>query len=130
MSRVRSTRNATTELKLLALLRSARVSGWRRNVRLPGKPDFVFPKSRLAVFVDGCFWHGHGCERNLKPKRNATVWRKKIEGNRSRDRHVAQQLRMLGWRVIRVWECILAKRPQTCLSRIQRTLADGFTWKR
>src|SRR5262245_4474504 len=71
MSRVRSKGNATTELKLLKLLRLARLQGWRRNFRLLGNPDFVFPRQKLAVFVDGCFWHGHGCGRNLKPKRNA-----------------------------------------------------------
>src|SRR5260370_11898404 len=77
MSRVRSKRNATTELKLLSLLRLARLSGWRREFPLRGSPDFVFPKVRLAVFVDGCFWHGHTCGRNLPPKRQASLWQGK-----------------------------------------------------
>ena len=120
MSRIRSSLNATTELKILSLLRAARLKGWRRNYPLPGKPDFTFPKSKLVVFVDGCFWHGHGCGRNLKPKRNAAMWRKKIVGNQKRDRRVTQKLREAGWSVIRIWECKLAKRPVLCLKRIER----------
>jgi DNA mismatch endonuclease (patch repair protein) len=122
MSRIRSKRNATTELKLLSLLRAARVSGWRRNSRLPGKPDFIFPKDKLAVFVDGCFWHGHGCGRNLKPKRNAALWLKKISTNRLRDARTTRKLQRVGWHVIRIWECSLARRPEFCVGRIQRAL--------
>jgi DNA mismatch endonuclease, patch repair protein len=120
MSRIRSKRNATTELKLLLLLRSAGLHGWRRNQRLPGNPDFVFPKTKLVVFVDGCFWHGHKCGRNLKPKRNAKSWQQKIQGNRRRDRRVTRTLRATGWRVIRIWECALKKRPESCVRRILR----------
>ncbi len=122
MSRIRSKRNASTELKLLLLLRSARLHGWRRDFLLPGKPDFVFPRGKLAVFVDGCFWHGHECGRNLKPKRNAALWRGKIVGNKNRDRRVTRKLRAAGWTVVRIWECALAKRPLNCLQRIQRAL--------
>jgi DNA mismatch endonuclease (patch repair protein) len=122
MSRIRSSRNKTTELKFAMLLRASKLKGWRRNYPLPGKPDFVFSASKLAVFVDGCFWHGHDCGRNLKPKRNAQAWRKKITGNRLRDRRVSRKLRALGWRVIRIWECALARIPEICLQRIQRLL--------
>lgn len=122
MSRIRSTRNATTELKLVALLRSARVRGWRRNAPLPGKPDFIFPQSKLAVFVDGCFWHGHGCGRNLKPKQNAALWQEKIDGNQRRDRRNARILRASGWRVFRIWECMLSKHPRFCVRRIEKAL--------
>jgi len=58
MSRVRGRGNKVTELKLLALLRQNKITGWRRHLRLPGKPDFAFPKKKVSVFVDGCFWHG------------------------------------------------------------------------
>jgi DNA mismatch endonuclease (patch repair protein) len=122
MSRIRSKRNTTTELKLLSLLRVARVRGWRRNSRLPGKPDFTFPKSKIAVFVDGCFWHGHGCGRNLKPKRNAALWLKKFSTNRRRDARTTRTLQHMGWSVIRIWECSLARRPGSCVRRIQRAL--------
>src|ERR1019366_4806186 len=109
MSRIRSKGNATTELKLVSLLRVARLRGWRRNFSLVGKPDFVFPKQKLAVFVDGCFWHGHGCGRNLKPKRNASLWRRKFSLNRRRDASIRRTLRSKGWQVIRIWECVLAR---------------------
>ena len=123
MSRIRGSRNMTTELRLLSLLRTARISGWRRNSRLPGKPDFVFAAHRVAVFVDGCFWHGHKCGRNLNPRRNAAAWRKKIDGNRKRDLRMTRELRSIGWRVIRIWECELAKRPALCVDKIKRALA-------
>ena len=122
MARIRSKQNATTELKLLSLLRMKRLHGWRRGFPVLGNPDFVFPKSKLAIFVDGCFWHGHDCGRNLKPKRNAAKWREKIKRNRNRDVRVTRKLRMIGWRVIRIWECVLAKRPETCIERIRRAL--------
>jgi DNA mismatch endonuclease (patch repair protein) len=122
MSRVRSKRNATTELKLVSLLRSTHLRGWRRDFPLLGNPDFVFPESKLAVFVDGCFWHGHDCGRNLKPKRNAKLWRHKFSANQQRDALVTRTLRSKGWRVIRIWECALARRPESCVRRIQRAL--------
>lgn len=123
MSRVRSKRNATTELKLLALLRVARLHGWRRDFRLEGNPDFVFRKEKLAVFVDGCFWHGHHCGRNLSPKSNADAWLKKIQGNKSRDRRVNRSLRLNGWKVVRIWECILARRPAECIRRLRNAVS-------
>ena len=122
MSRIRSQHNATTELKLISLLQAARLRGWRRSFPLLGKPDFVFPKPKLAVFVDGCFWHSHGCGRNLKPRRNASLWQEKFDSNRRRDGRVTRVLRTEGWRVIRIWECALTKRPDACLARIQKAL--------
>lgn len=122
MSRIRSTGNATTELRLVKLLRAAKIVGWRRNYPLHGKPDFAFPTARLAVFVDGCFWHGHICGRNLTPERNAKAWREKIDGNRRRDRRVTRHLRENGWRVVRIWECALRRKPDVALSRIRRIL--------
>lgn len=119
MSRIRRTGNATTELRLVKLLRAAKIGGWRRNYPLRGKPDFVFPEVRLAVFVDGCFWHGHVCGRNLTPKRNAKTWQEKIDGNRRRDRQVTRYLRQNGWRVVRIWECMLRRKPDVALSRIR-----------
>lgn len=72
MAAVRSTRNKATEIKLLKILRDHRITGWRRNQKLFGKPDFVFLNSKLAVFVDGCFWHG--CRKHLRiPTDNRTI---------------------------------------------------------
>jgi len=122
MSRVHSSRNVTTEIRLITLLRAAGISGWRRSYPLLGKPDFVFPRVRLVVFVDGCFWHGHQCGRNLTPKRNVSAWREKILGNQRRDRRIRRSLRQASWRVLRVWECKLSKSPEACVRRIQRGL--------
>ena len=86
------------------------------------KVDFVFPKRRLAVFVDGCFWHG--CPKHAtQPKSNAVFWRKKFAGNRARDRLVTRTLRRAGWRVLRLWEHELArKREARLVSRLRRFL--------
>ena len=71
--------NKSTELKLIQFFKQLSLKGWRRNCKIAGsKPDFVFPKKRIAVFADGCFWHGHNC-RNLTPKQNSEYWQKKIE---------------------------------------------------
>ncbi len=123
MSRVRSIGNKTTEKRLASLLRRAGIYGWRRHRPLPGRPDFVWPRTRLAVFVDGCFWHGHNCGKKLTPAHNAREWRQKIRKNRERDTSVARELRRRGWSVIRIWECTLAKRGEACVGRIQRRIA-------
>src|SRR5437588_12558869 len=92
MSRIRGRGNKDTELALVELLRKHRFSGWRRSHTLFGKPDFVFPRLKLAVFVDGCFWHL--CpEHATFPKGNARFWEKKLAGNRARDRLVSRALR-------------------------------------
>ena len=123
MSNIRGKGNKSTELRLVKLFREDGIKGWRRHQPLPGKPDFVFPSSRLAVFVDGCFWHG--CPRcYIKPKQNAKFWRDKIGGNKRRDQRVARQLRSEGWSVCRIWECRL-KNPQAALNRIRKILSAG-----
>jgi len=104
MRAVKSKGNKSTEEKLARIFRANKIIGWRRNYRLPGRPDFVFPKQRVAVFADGCFWHGHGC-RNIIPSDNAEYWRKKIQRNVLRDKSVTRTLKNLGWRVVRIWEC-------------------------
>jgi DNA mismatch endonuclease (patch repair protein) len=115
MSRVRSSGNATTELKLLALLRAAHVTGWQRNQCILGKPDFAFRRERVAVFVDGCFWHG--CPKHrTKPANNTAFWRRKLAANKARDRRVTRTLRRMGWRVVRIWEHELARRNESRLA--------------
>lgn len=106
MRQVKSSRNKSTELKLIKLFKEYSIIGWRRNYKLFGKPDFVIPIKRAAIFIDGCFWHGHNC-RNTKPKDNMDYWRKKIKRNIQRDRLVNETLTLKGWRVIRFWECEL-----------------------
>jgi DNA mismatch endonuclease (patch repair protein) len=86
------------------------------------RPDFVFKKARLAVFVDGCFWHG--CPRHAtKPKNNRAFWRRKLAGNRTRDLRVNRMLRRAGWRVVRIWECALGRRAGAAVKRIAKGLS-------
>jgi DNA mismatch endonuclease, patch repair protein len=103
MAAIRSKGNKNTELRLISILRANKITGWRRNQRLPGKPDFVFRRERLAVFVDGCFWHGcplHG----RKPGSNRKYWIGKLRRNEARDTEVKNNLRLAGWNVLRIWE--------------------------
>ncbi|MEW6286707.1 MAG: very short patch repair endonuclease [Chloroflexota bacterium] len=116
MSRIRGKGNKDTELAMMRILRSGHISGWRRNQTLLGKPDFVFPKQKIALFVDGCFWHG--CSKHSSiPKNNRRFWERKLQQNKERDRFVNRELRKLGWKVIRVWEHELRK-PQSVIKKI------------
>jgi DNA mismatch endonuclease, patch repair protein len=120
MACIRSRGNKDTELKLASILRAAHIIGWRRHQPLPGRPDFVFSRARLAVFVDGCFWHGcptHG----RKPGSNRDYWLPKLLRNRQHDCAVKRSLGTLGWTVIRIWEHELS-RPHLCIGRINRAL--------
>ncbi|MGB9180175.1 MAG: very short patch repair endonuclease, partial [Pyrinomonadaceae bacterium] len=108
MKAVKASGNKSTELKLIDYFKKSKITGWRRNYKLFGKPDFVFPKNRLAIFVDGCFWHGHDC-RNTKPADNADYWRRKIARNKKRDQLVTSTLQQNGWNIIRIWECQIKK---------------------
>ena len=123
MSRIRGSGNKDTEVALAKLFRRHKITGWRRNQKVFGKPDFIFPKHKLAVFVDGCFWHG--CPKHgTQPKGNAAFWRKKISRNQIRDRLVTRTLRKAGWRVLRIWEHELTRKHQTRrLRRIGKELA-------
>jgi DNA mismatch endonuclease (patch repair protein) len=108
MSLIRGHSNKATELALIKILRAHRITGWRRRRPLFGKPDFVFARERLAVFVDGCFWHC--CPKHGKtPKSNRTFWKRKLSANKKRDGLVNGTLRRQGWKVVRIWECHLAK---------------------
>lgn len=125
MRAIRSSRNATTERRLISLLVRNGLRGWRvRPSNIVGAPDFVFPGHRLAVFVDGCFFHG--CPRcGHIPKTNRRYWSAKINRNRKRDRSISRLLRRRGYSVIRIWECQLALRPLSCMRRIYRRLGPA-----
>jgi DNA mismatch endonuclease (patch repair protein) len=157
MAKVKSSGNAATELRLIAIFRTHGITGWRRGLTLrpaaprplkpprasatskpaavtaPGsrfdspkprpfqvRPDFVFTRLKLAVFVDGCFWHG--CPLHAtQPKQNAEFWRLKIAANQARDRLVTRTLRARGWRVLRLWEHALQPRhAPRLLARLRR----------
>lgn len=109
---------------MVALLRSARLSGWRRHLPLPGTPDFAFRSSRVAVFVDGCFWHG--CPRcHVPPRSHSAFWEGKVKSNAARDRRVNRILRKMGWTVARLWEHELTLHPQRAVGRVRRALAHA-----
>ena len=105
MRRVRG-RDTTPELKVRRILREAGIGYRLGGCGLPGRPDLVMKGRRIALFVHGCFWHGHDCARGARrPKSNADYWRAKIDRNRARDTRTAAELAEMGWTVITVWEC-------------------------
>ena len=111
------------ELRFRALLSAAGIRGYRLNdARLPGRPDVVFTRKRLAVFVHGCFWHLCPYCQPPIPKHNTPFWRTKLLGNRARDKAHTRQLRHLGWRVLVIRECQLLKHPAGQLERLKRYL--------
>jgi DNA mismatch endonuclease (patch repair protein) len=122
MAAVRGKGNKTTEVRLQMAMVRAGIRGWSSHrADLPGKPDFYFPSAKLAVFVDGCFWHG--CSRcGHIPKANAGYWTAKIEGNRKRHRRVARLLNRSGIATLRFWEHQLRDNLDRCVSRIKSRL--------
>ena len=109
MQQVRSKNNKTTELKLIQIFKDSHITGLKRNYPVKGHPDFVFLNKKIAVFVDGCFWHGHNC-RNTQPSNNAEYWRKKQERNIRHDLEITALFEQRGWNVLRIWECELKKK--------------------
>lgn len=128
MSRIRGRGNKDTELRLVAILRANGITGWRRHQALPGHPDFIFRHERLAVFVDGCFWHG--CPMHARaPRSNQAYWRAKIARNVARDRLVVKELGRRKWKVARIWEHELRgeKKIVRKLLKLLATVRKPFT---
>lgn len=125
MAAIRSRGNKDTELCLAMIFRQHRITGWRRHQPMFGKPDFVFQKQKLAVFVDGCFWHG--CPMHCRmPKDNRKYWESKIARNSARDILTNRTLRSKGWAVVRVWGHSLAA-PKKVIARINSVLSRRST---
>lgn len=126
MGRVRRTGTAP-ELHLRHALHRAGLRYRLANgARLPGTPDLAFRRAHVAVFVDGCFWHG--CPKHgTVPKTNIEFWTAKIQRNRQRDRHVDRALRAMGWKVVRVCEDQVRTRTAKIVSRIQRLMVAART---
>ncbi len=124
MRAVKNRRVKATELSLRARLVAAGIRGWRMYARdLPGTPDFIFPAARVAIFVDGCFWHGcPHCYR--RPQSSQRYWDAKLDRNRQRDRLVTRLLRSQGWSVLRIWECDL---PQKGTHRVALRISKALS---
>jgi len=122
MAAVNSKNNRSTEWRLRPFLVRAGLRGWKvQAIYLPGKPDFVFIKSRIAIFVDGCFWHG--CPKCCRmPKSNKTYWRNKIKTNMIRDKNINKILHNMDWKVIRFWEHEIHNKPFFCINKIESKL--------
>ena len=127
MSRIKG-RDTKPEMLVRRYLHS-RGYRYRVNVRrLPGTPDIVLRKYKTAIFINGCFWHGHeGCRYYVPPKSNSQFWQQKIERNKHRDIEKRIQLRHLGWHTIIIWECQLKpKQYYTTLQALEQTLNKIF----
>ena len=119
MSAVRSKGNKSTEMIFMHLLRKNKIAGWRRHYPVEGTPDFVFPKEKIAVFIDGCFWHKcPKCYR--RPKSNKKYWDQKVEDNQRRDTNKRSRLRRDGWRVMRIWEHELKHNIEPLIMKLQK----------
>ena len=123
MARVK-TKNTGPELVARKMLHRL---GYRYRLHwtdLPGSPDIVFPRPKLAIFVNGCFWHGHACRYGRLPKSKLRYWRSKIEANRTRDVSKHRELRKQGWDFLVVWQCEL-KNPEGALKKMVKFLHKG-----
>jgi DNA mismatch endonuclease, patch repair protein len=122
MAAIRSSGNRTTERALRSRLIRAGIRGWQLCPKdLVGKPDFAFRATKLAVFVDGCHWHG--CPRCYRPPASNTgYWNMKFKRNKERDRSVTASLRRAGWTVLRIWEHEIAQAPAKIMEKIERML--------
>lgn len=127
MQQVRSKGNKSTELRIIEFFRENGITGWRRGYPVKGHPDFIFLDKKIAVFVDGCFWHGHDC-RNTRPKVNAEFWLKKRERNITHDKEVTALFVVRGWAVVRIWECELKKKNADVLqNKIKMLLPQNYS---
>jgi DNA mismatch endonuclease, patch repair protein len=116
MSRIRAI-DTKPEIKLRKLLRSEGVRGYRIHYKLPGKPDIVFTKKKIAIFIDGCFWHK--CPECFhEPETRKEFWMKKIQSNIDRDHKVRGHLKEEGWTVVRIWEHEIKKEPEKAVKKI------------
>ena len=122
MSKIRS-KNTKPEILLRSLLHQKGLRFRIHRKDLPGKPDIVFPSQRVAIFVNGCFWHFHkNCNEGRIPSTNSKFWKNKLEKNIEKDAKVLKELILLGWNVIIVWECEIEKTPSVIVQKILKAL--------
>lgn len=125
MSRIGS-EHTVPELIVRSLLHRLGYRYRLHRKELPGRPDIVFLGRKKAIFVHGCFWHGHGCKIGKAPKSNLEFWIPKIERNRQRDREKTSELEQISWSVEEVWQCEL-KDPQVLEARLRAFLGSPKT---
>ena len=116
-------KNTSPEVELRSALSKAGIRGYRLHLKdVPGRPDIAFPKHRVAVFINGCYWHR--CpECNLQiPKTHQAFWKKKFELNQKRDKRKAEEAKASGWLVLTIWEHEVKKDLTGCVTRIKRVL--------
>lgn len=123
-------RNTKIELTVRKALHARGLRYRLHNRNLPGRPDMAFIGAKAAVFMNGCFWHGHDCPLFRLPGSNTEFWRAKIDANRSRDIVTLDALHAMGWRTAVVWECAMRGRPadelSVLLGRLEEWIRDGF----
>jgi len=117
MARVRN-KNTAPELTVRKALHAAGFRFRLHRKDLPGRPDIVLPRHRLAIFVHGCFWHGHDCRRGKPPQDNADFWIDKIARNRERDATAGEALAQAGWSVATIWQCELKDGLEPLIARL------------
>lgn len=118
-------KNRDTKIELI-VRRALHAAGFRFRLHrkdLPGKPDVVLPKLQTAVFVHGCFWHGHICKEARRPKSNLAYWTPKIEGNMVRDARVLSAIEAMGWNVFVLRECTIHEDTRELIDRLKRKVA-------
>lgn len=121
MGQIRA-RNTRPEVEMRRLLFQ---KGFRYRLHkkgLPGRPDVVLPRRKVAIFVHGCFWHGHGCRYSRLPSSNTTFWAEKFQRNNERDHRKVRELRAAGWRVATIWECSITCNRDRTISRLETFL--------
>jgi DNA mismatch endonuclease (patch repair protein) len=120
-------KNTTPERTVRGALFAA---GYRYRLHrrdLPGAPDIILPRFRTAIFVHGCFWHGHNCPRGRRPTSNTEFWNQKLDGNIKRDRHNQAALSAAGWRVEVIWQCSLAASCERLLGQLDAMRRSGLS---
>ena len=117
MAAVKS-KNTSCELRLRRALHHAGFRFRLHRKDIPGNPDVLLPRYRMAVFVHGCFWHWHGCKRSRMPATNVEYWTSKINRTKNRDQINQQKLKSLGWECIVIWECNISKATEILIERL------------
>ena len=125
MSNVKG-KNTSIELLVRKYLYSHGVRYRVHSKRILGSPDISIKKYRIAIFINGCFWHGHGCKKSSLPKSNQLFWKNKIEANIARDARVIAELKKQGWNIYVVWECELLNYMDTSLNLLKEWIEKSI----